>query len=63
MQNGSFICSMCGKEKYCKSILTVSCGYGSLHDGDLITATICGDCADKVINLLKDLEVDNEEIA
>lgn len=57
-QNSDFIheqCEMCGKEEMSLSVLQLSCGYSSLNDGENICLNICGDCADRVYNLIKEL--------
>ena len=55
-QNSDFInkkCKMCGKEELALSVIELSCGYGSLNDGENIRLNICGECADKVYSLIK----------
>ena len=41
-------CGMCGKHELALSVLHLCCGYGSLNDGEVITLSICGDCADRI---------------
>ena len=45
-----YICAMCEKTTFCPSILTFNCSYGSVHDGEKIQVSLCGDCADELIN-------------
>lgn len=50
-QNLDFIhkkCEMCGKEELALSVIQLSCGYGSLNDGESVRLNICGECADRI---------------
>jgi len=50
-QNRSFInknCDICGKSELVLSTLNLCCNYGSKNDGEELTLTICGSCADKI---------------
>lgn len=52
-QNGDFICEICGKPDMVMSEIRLSCNYGSKHDGERVTLSICGACADKIFNVIQ----------
>ena len=56
VQNEDFIpeyCELCGKAELSLSVLRLTCGYGSLNDGEDITLNICGDCADRIFEYIQ----------
>lgn len=50
-------CAICGNEDIhgsgTLSAITLTAGYGSVHDGEQITLYICGTCMDWFFNSLK----------
>ena len=56
MQNTDFIngnCEICGRKELVRSIIELTCNYGSKHDGEQMTMLICGECADKLYEAVK----------
>lgn len=48
-------CEMCGKNDLLLSELRLTCNYGSKYDGERMTIDICGNCADKIYNLIQNV--------
>lgn len=46
-------CELCGKRDMSLSLLRLMCGYGSLNDGEDITLNICGECADRIYQIIQ----------
>ena len=46
IQNGDFICELCGRRDLALSALRLRCNYGSKNDGEELELNICGNCAD-----------------
>lgn len=48
-------CEICGGED-CAGValsrLRLLCGYGSTHDGERVELTVCGNCADNLLNFV-----------
>lgn len=60
--NDAFIdkpCAICGGVD-CSfaalSYIDLACGYGSKNDGERVTLSICGRCADKLYEIIKKKE-------
>lgn len=56
-QNNSFInknCEICGHNDLILSSVQLCCNYGSKYDGESIVLNICGNCADKIFEAIKD---------
>lgn len=58
-RNADFIhtrCEICGGED-CAGValsrLRLLCGYGSRCDGERIELAICGDCADRILDVIQ----------
>ena len=43
-------CAVCGRETYAVSRIEFRAGYGSAHDLETHTVTLCGPCFDKALN-------------
>lgn len=58
-QNVGFVCAICGAEDMpgvAGSTLVLTAGYGSQsHDGERVTAPLCGKCCDKLFSELVQL--------
>ena len=54
--NGDFIhsCECCGKDNLVASQIILKFNYGSQYDGEVLTLNICGECVDKIYNLIQD---------
>lgn len=46
------VCEVCGQEDLCLSTIQLRANYGSIHDGERITLHVCGDCIDRLFDLL-----------
>lgn len=59
IRNGDFIntrCEICGGKDCAGAALSrlrLLCGYGSRYDGERIELTICGDCADRILDIIQ----------
>lgn len=58
-RNDDFIntrCEICGGED-CAGValsrLRLLCGYGSRYDGERIELAICGDCTDRILDIIQ----------
>lgn len=66
-QNDVFIaklCDICGGDDCAGAALSqlrLTCGYGSFHDMEQVELTICGECADKIYDLIQKDERDDNE--
>lgn len=56
-----FICPVCGHEDYVPSTITLQANYGSIHDGDIVTINLCGDCFDKLVSAINLIAVTMSE--
>lgn len=67
-QNEGLVCALCGKEDFqdcgTNSSITLTAGYGSLHDTERVTMPLCGECIDNLLSELgaKILEQYTKEI-
>lgn len=49
-------CDICGKEDYFLSSVVLNANYGSEHDGERLTIALCGNCFDKLFDLVLDMK-------
>lgn len=57
-QNMSFMnapeyCEICGSRDDPFSEVRLTFGYGSINDGERVTLNVCGDCIDKLYDIIQ----------
>jgi len=64
LQNDDFIskkCEICGRDTLVFSKVKLTCNYGSENDGETVSVSICGECADKIYSILRKGKMTNEK--
>lgn len=64
LQNHGFIgkkCEVCGCDTLVFSKVKLTCNYGSKNDGETVSVSLCGECADKIYSILRKGKTRNEK--
>lgn len=56
VQNTDFICKFCGQSDMIASKVILEANYGSANDGECITLDVCGNCIDKLFEVIQNNE-------